>query len=72
MLVLTVTNPAVQLDYASRKTVGQSKTKRSCGHGVSESEPPVRRCRSQQLQIDLKDIGFFWRRGVSTHISQTS
>ena len=53
MLVLTVTNPAIQLDYTSRKTVGQSntKSKRSCGHGVSESEPPVRRRRSQQLQI---------------------
>ena len=33
-------------------------TVRSCGHGhghgVSRSEPPVRRRRSQQLQIDLK------------------
>ena len=61
MLVLTVTNPAIQLDYTSRKTVGQSKTKskRSCGHGVSESQPPVRRRRSQKLQIDFKTHCFF-------------
>ena len=52
MLVLTVTKPAIQHIHRSRKTDAQSK--RSCGHGVSENEPPVRRRRSQQLQIDLK------------------